>query len=142
MARTARVVINRRAADAVLLGMADGLFDVAVQIKLAADVTVPDAPPYGQGLLEGGGAVAYAGTRKVAGTTIGGRAIAKPRALRNRAGIATAIVGWGFPGRFVHNGTVDTRADPWLLRAGMTVLGRGYADDVGRAVARRLGGRL
>lgn len=109
---TSRVAINRQAFDEIQLGAADGLFDLAVRIVEGAHP--PDAPPYGQGLVEGGGAVAWIGKKKVAGTTIGGRQIKKPRDLKLSDGEVTAIAGFGFPARFVEIGTVDTPAEPFL----------------------------
>jgi len=120
--RTTRVVLNRRAIEGIHLAAADGAFEVA---KAVIDVArPPDAPPYGVGLLQGGGALAWAGRKKVAGTTIGGRQIVKPRAVRLADDVIQAIAGWGFPARFVEFGTVDTRANPFFSRAASIIEGR------------------
>jgi hypothetical protein len=116
---TTRVVLNRKAFDAVSLGIADGLFEVALAVLDV--VEVPDAPPKGQGLIQGGAAMAWVGKRKVNGTTIGGRQVTKPRSLRLQDGQATAIVGFGFPARFVELGTVDAPAEPFLTPAVATI---------------------
>lgn len=120
--RTSRVVLNRAAIEGVHLAAADGAFAVARAV--IAEARPPDAPPYGKGLVEGGGAIAYAGKRKVDGTTIGGRQIKKPRAVKLDADTVQAIAGFGFPARFVNNGTVHERANPFLNRAMNAVAGR------------------
>ncbi len=113
--RGSKVVINRAALDAVKLASADGLFEVGKEILDV--VSVPDAPPKGQGLIQGGGVVAWFGSKKVADSLIGGRAIKKPRGLKMAADGATAAVGFGFPARFVELGTVDTPAEPFFTGA-------------------------
>jgi hypothetical protein len=110
------MVLNRAALDAITLATADGLFELGQAIINEANV--PDAPPYGQGLVEGGGVIAYVkgatgSAKKVATTTVGGKQIRKPRAARLGRG-ATVIFGYGFPGRFVEFGTIDTPAHPFL----------------------------
>lgn len=119
---TSRVVLNRSKVDTLRLGIADAIFGVALEVL---DTTrPPDAPPYGKGLVEGGGALAFVDKRKVNGTTIGGRQIKKPRALKLDIGEngIVAIVGYGFPGRLVHNGSIHNRANPFLRRSGLEVL--------------------
>jgi hypothetical protein len=111
-----RMVLNQKAIDAITAAAAEGLFDLAQAI--VNDAQVPDAPPYGKGLVEGGGVLVYVKgasgmARKVYETTIGGRVINKPKAARIRPG-ATAIFGYGFPGRFVEFGTAKTAAQPFL----------------------------
>ena len=118
--RTTRVVLNRRTIEGIHLAIADGAFEVAKeQIALTR---VPDAPPYGRGLLEGGGALAWAGKKKIGGTTIGGRQITKPRAVKLADDVIQAIAGYGFHARFVQFGTVDTKANPFFFLS--TVEGR------------------
>lgn len=136
---TARVVLNRKALDEVTLAIADGLFAVAERVLEV--VHVPDAPPRGQGLIQGGGAIAYVGSKKVAGTTIGGRQIKKPRGLRGAADEPYAIVGFGFPGRFVELGTIDTHAEPFLTPAVMQVAGGDAEVVLSKATQRRLAGQ-
>jgi hypothetical protein len=114
-----RMVLNRKAFDAITLAAADGLFEMGKAIVAGADV--PDAPPLTKGLVEGGGVIAYVkgsqgAAKKVAETTIGGQTIKKPRAARIKPG-ATVIVGFGFPGRFVELGTATMPAQPFLTPA-------------------------
>lgn len=136
MARGTKVVVNRKAFADWQLGVADGLFEAG---KAALEATiVPDAPPYGQGLVEGGGVLSWLDGKKVGGTTIGGKAIAKPRGLKTGRGEAVTIVGFGFPGRFVELGTVDTGAEPFLTPGVMSALGN-VEVKVGAAVEKRLG---
>jgi len=137
VARGSRVVLNRAAFDAITLAEADGVFEVAKEVLDV--VNVPDAPAFGQGLIEGGGAVAWAAGKKVGGTTIGGKAIAKPRGLKTPSNQVVAIVGFGFPARFVELGTVDTHANPFLTRAVMQVT-PGADVIISKATARRLAG--
>lgn len=134
---TSRVVLNRQAFGELTLASADGLFALAVEI--VEEARPPDAPPQGQGLVEGGGALAWAGKKKVAGTTIGGRQIKKPRALRLSPTDATAIAGFGFPARFVELGTVDTQAQPFLTPAVGRVLPHAEV-TISKGMARRLRG--
>ncbi len=136
--RTSRVELNRQAFDEVDLALADGLFAFAKDI--IATAKPPDAAPFGEGLVQGGGALAWVGKKKVDGTTIGGRQIAKPRALRLQDGQVTAIAGFGFPARFVELGTIDTHAKPFLTPA----LAQRMPDAkpvISAAMQRRLAGR-
>lgn len=137
MAQTSRVVLNRKAFAEIDLAIADGLFAVAEEVLSV--VRVPDAPPYGEGLIQGGGAVAVLGGKKVNGTTIAGRQVQKPRGERVGTTEAVTFVGFGFPARFVELGTVDTHANPFLTQAVMQVVG-GDADVVlSKAIQKRLG---
>ena len=52
-----RIVINRAALDAITLAVADGMFEQAKQVVFGAKV--PDASPIGQGLVQGGGVLAF-----------------------------------------------------------------------------------
>ncbi|HEX5013019.1 MAG TPA: hypothetical protein VFV72_02585 [Candidatus Limnocylindrales bacterium] len=134
---TARVALNRQAFDEITLAAADGLFAFAVQIVEAAHP--PDDTPFGKGLVEGGGALAWAGKKKVNGTTIGGKQIKKPRAVRLQANEVTAIAGFGFPARFVELGTVHAHPEPFLTPAVAAVLPDAEV-TVSKAMARRLSG--
>jgi hypothetical protein len=138
MAQTSRVVLNRKAFAEIDLAIADGLF--AVALRVLDVVRVPDAPPYGQGLVQGGGAVAFLGGKKVNGTTIGGKQIKKPYGLKTGSTEAVAAVGFGFPARFVELGTVDTQAEPFLTPAVMGVVGSDADVVLSEAVQRRLRG--
>lgn len=136
MAQTSRVVTNRKAFDIVTLAIADGLFAVAEEVLTV--VRPPDAPPYGEGLREGGGAIAYVGNRKVNGTLIAGKQVKKPRKLRAQPGEPVAAVGFGFPGRFAELGTVDTKAQPFLTPAVMQVVGSNAEVVLSGAIKARL----
>ena len=59
-----RVEINREAMDEINLALADGLFELGKAI--VTEARVPDAPPYGEGLVEKGGVIAYVGRKLVA----------------------------------------------------------------------------
>jgi hypothetical protein len=135
---TSRTVLNRAAFHEIDLALADALFEEAVRIVESAHP--PDAPPFGEGLLEGGGAIAWAGTKKVNGTTIGGKQIVKPRALKLDPTKVTAIAGWGFPARFVELGTIDTPAEPFLGPAAAAEA-PGAKAAIGRALGASLAAR-
>jgi hypothetical protein len=137
-ARSSRVVLNRSVVDATRLAVADGAFAVAKRVVQVATSRVPDDPRLkvrtltaegklrweheagtdpqgiGLGLIQGGGALVFVDRKKVDGTLIGGKQIKKPRALKLDARSIVAIAGFGFPGRFVEKGTVDTSAEPFL----------------------------
>jgi hypothetical protein len=106
--RSARVVYNRRTHNAVRLGLADGLLQVAEVIVNVADP--PDATPFGEGLVTTGAAGAWVDGRKV-----GGRS-PKPRREIPPTGIV-AIAAWGFPGRFQELGTIHHGAQPFITPA-------------------------
>jgi hypothetical protein len=106
-----RVVYNRSVADALLLGVADGLLAVADEIIATAQPDVPDAEPFGRGLVTTGGTVAYLDGKKVGG------AATKPRSARiPKSGIA-AFAGYGFPARFQELGTVNHPPQPFATPA-------------------------
>ena len=132
-----RVEFNRKAFAALELAEADALHDVARVVLQVVDV--PDAPPFGQGLREGGGAITYLGKKKVAATQIGGRDVSKPRTLRLKVDEVVTAVGFGFPGRFVELGTVDAPANPFLTRAVASVLPDAEV-IISKTVAKRLAG--
>lgn len=114
-----RIEINRAKFDEITLAVADGMFELAKSIVLSAHP--PDAPPYGQGLVQGGGVVAFAGNKRVGVAATGGQgAITKPRAAKLDPTGITVIGGFGFPGRFLEEGTVHTRAQPFLTPALMS----------------------
>lgn len=119
MARLSRVVINRRALDEVTGGIADGLFDLARAIVRVAEANAPDAAPFGEGLVERGGAVAYVGRRRVHETRgPDGSTVKKPRReARLNPGEVMAVAGFGFPARFQELGTVHHRAQPFFTPA-------------------------
>jgi hypothetical protein len=104
---SSRVIMNRKGLNDLGLAVADGLAEVGQTIIDTA--AVPDAPPLGQGLVEAGDWGVWRNGRKVAGTA------AKPRGAKTGLGIQL-LVGWGFPARFVHEGTVDTAPNPFATR--------------------------
>jgi len=106
--RSARVVYNRSTHNAIRLGLADGLLQVAEVIVAVADP--PDATPFGEGLVTTGSAGGWIDGRK-----IGGRS-PKPRREIPPVGIV-AIAGWGFPGRFQELGTIHHPAQPFATPA-------------------------
>lgn len=118
--RTSRAILNRKTIDGITLAIADGAFEVAKAHQAATNA--PDAPPYGRGLLQGGGAMVWANGKKVDGTTIGGRQITKPRRLNVKDYAVVAVSGWGFPARFVQFGTARQRAQAFFLMS--TIEGR------------------
>lgn len=107
-----RVVLNRSVLDAITLATADGLFEMAKAAVFGAQV--PDAPPLGVGLIQGGGAVAWVNGKKVATTTIGGRQIKAPRGYGVSSKPIVAIGGFGFPGHLLEFGTVNMGAQAFL----------------------------
>jgi hypothetical protein len=139
--RTTRVEINRKAFDAIQLGAADGLFEIANRIVDGANP--PDSPrlpyPIGKGLPQQGGAAAWIGKKKVNNASMDGSTVAKPRSLVLVEGQATAIAGFGFPARFVELGTIDTPAEPFLTPSAMREVPDGEA-VLSAAMQRRLRG--
>jgi hypothetical protein len=112
--------LNRQAFDAITLAVADGAFELAKAVVLGANV--PDATPLGQGLIQGGGVLAYVGRKRVGVASTGGQtSVKKPRAAKLSKGI-TVIGGFGFPGRFVEEGTVNMAAQPFLTPELMATL--------------------
>jgi hypothetical protein len=137
MAKTSRVVINRKAVDGVTLAVADGAFAVAKAHNKATHP--PDAPPYGQGLVQGGGALVFVDGKKVDGTTIGGRQIKKPRQLNTKDHTVVAVSGWGFPGRLVQFGTTDTPAQPFFKMSTIQARAKGIFEQAAKYRIVRLG---
>jgi hypothetical protein len=108
----ARIVLNRKALDEITLAAADGLFELAKAI--IDDAHVPDAEPLGQGLVEGGGVIAFVGKKRVGVYATGGRSsVKKPRAAKLSPTGITVIGGWGFPARFLETGTIHNPAEPF-----------------------------
>lgn len=114
---SSRVIINRAAMSKLAQGVADGMAEVGRTILDTADT--PDGAPYGKGLVSNGGFLIYQGARKVDGAGLDGRQPKKPRAVnvKGTEGSITLMVGWGFPGRFLEYGTVDTAAQPFATPA-------------------------
>jgi hypothetical protein len=128
--RNNRVVLNRATFQEITLAMADGLLALADEV--IARTRPPDDPPYGVGLVETGGTVAYAFGKKVGGTA------KKPRSMKVRSmGVAIAG-GFGWPGHYAEFGTIHEPARPFLTPALMGTVPEAGA-FVGDAVRRRLG---
>ncbi len=109
-----RVILNRSALDAITLGMADGL--LALADAVIAATKVPDAAPYGEGLIEEGGTVAYVLGKKVGGTA------SKPKAMKVKSmGVAVAG-GFPFPARLQELGTINQPARAFLTPALMATV--------------------
>ena len=119
-----RMVINRAAFDEITLATADGLFELGKAIVNAADV--PDAAPYGVGLVQGGGVLEYVGSKRVGvWSKTGNTDVKKPRSakLSGKGSLgATVIFGYGFPGRFQEVGTIRQRGKPFLTPATLATL--------------------
>lgn len=106
MAKASRVELNRAAMGEVLTAAGDGLLELAD--AMLENVSPPDQPPYGKGLIKHGGTAVW-----VLGKKTGGNG-SKPRALRlDKAGI-TAIVGYGFPARLNEMGSIHQPGRPFL----------------------------
>jgi hypothetical protein len=114
--RAVKVELNHAALSAVTMAVADGAFEMAKAVVFGADV--PDATPYGEGLVRSGGVLAYVDRKLVATTatgagTDGDPTVKKPRAAKLADGIVI-IGGFGFPARFQEAGTVNQPARPFL----------------------------
>jgi hypothetical protein len=108
-----RVALYRETVDAMLLGMLDGAQAVGEAIVARATPSVPDRPPFGRGLIASGTAVTYLDGKVVAGPAPG-----KIRAGRGAVPKASGtVVGWGFPGRFLNNGTIYIPPSNWVTPA-------------------------
>ncbi len=122
--RAARMVVNRAAIDQIILATADGLFELGKSIIQSAKV--PDAAPFGVGLVQGGGVIAFVGDKRVAAWSTGPELpFTKPRAAKlspKGSDGVTIIFGFGFPGRFQEQGTIDQPARPFLTPATMATL--------------------
>lgn len=131
-----RVVLNRNALDKVDMAVADGVNEIARTIVETADP--PDATPIGQGLVTNGGWITFVGSKKVDGGSLEGTQPRKPRALRLKQGLITAIAGFTFPGRFQEMGTVHHDAQPFLWPSAEQVAP--HAEEIMRPAAKaRLG---
>lgn len=124
-----RIVLNRAAFDAITLAVADGAFELAKKIIDGArppdypiDVWVKSGPHAGEqrafrtgeGLPKHAGVLAYVGSKRVGVySKRGATSVSKPKAAKLSKGV-TVIGGFGFPGRFVEEGTVHMGAQPFL----------------------------
>jgi hypothetical protein len=99
--------------DQARLAVADGIFEVGKAVIENADP--PDASPYGEGLPQQGGVLAYIDGKKVNGWSLQGNQPKPPRAARiSRTRGTVILVGWGFPARFNETGTVEMAAQPFF----------------------------
>lgn len=134
MARTARptrVVINRQALAELDLAIAEGFEAMAQEALARADV--PDAAPFGVGLVQEGGYISYVDGKRIGGTP----GVKKPRAMKVRGRGVVVGVGFSFPARFNETGTVSQPARPFLTPAVMAV-----APDAARYLAPAVKARL
>jgi hypothetical protein len=139
---SARVVLHRGTLDAISLGIADGLFDMAKAVVDAAAPRMADSPhdpyPTGEGLPKQGGALAYVRGGKVAGWSQRGGQPKKPRSLRAASkGSVLVIGGYGFPARLEEFGSLHNPAHPALTPA-LAEHADAVVDFVPRAVKLRL----
>lgn len=122
---SAKVVLNRAKVHAVMLAIADGMEEVGRTIIEVASENAPDSPydpfPVGEGLPKQGGVLTYVDGQKVGGWSTRGTQPKKPRAADVKRGV-TAVVGFGFPGRFAEFGTVKHGPQPFLAPARDSVL--------------------
>jgi len=105
-----RVVVNRKALTAIREGEVAGMERLALAVLATAQPNVPDAPPYGEGLVVEGDYGVWSDGRKVAGGA------SKPRSVRTKEGV-TIVVGYPFPMRFYEEGTIHQPARPVLTPA-------------------------
>jgi hypothetical protein len=143
MARRSRVVLNRAALDEIAGGLADGTFDIAAAIATRAAQRAPDEPPYGEGLVDHGGAAVWVDGRKVAEMTTGGvGSVNKPRGfvLKRAGSRIAAAVGFDFPAMFQEAGTIRQPARPFVTPAAIDVLGSDARILLSAAMERRLRG--
>lgn len=130
--KNTRVVMNRQNANKVTLAIADGMLAVAREVIETA--RPPDRTPYGEGLVDRGGAIEWSDGKKVGDWSLDGTTVKKPRAVRVPRQGAYAVGGFGFPGRFQEFGTVNHGAQPFLTPAFNEVAPR--AVEVASAVVR------
>lgn len=112
---SSRVVLNRKALTQFGEAVADGVEEVMRTIIEVADP--PDATPFGEGLVTGGGWLVFNGGKKVGGGSQRSTQPQKPKSERLPATGITGIAGWTFPARFQNNGTVRHAANPFGSRA-------------------------
>jgi hypothetical protein len=122
MAYSTRVNLNRAKLTQVQEAIADGLLHFGHEVALEAAARAPDATPYGVGLVDSWGAVAYVDGRKVGDISGDGKAVAKPRGVRVAKGL-TMLVGFSMPARFQEFGTVNHGAQPFFTPAVMGMQG-------------------
>lgn len=113
---SSRVVLNRKALTAIRQGAVAGMEEMGRAVLAMGEGQVPDATPFGEGLVTTGDYGVWADGRKVAGTA------SKPRRVAVKSGI-TLICGYGFPGRFQALGTIHIAPNPsWFVEPMNTVI--------------------
>lgn len=122
-----RTTINRRKIKQMQEANARGLADMGQAILDTA--RVPDAPPYGRGLIETGAYVVTRDGNDVAGTA------EVPRGQGGRG--AYLAVGYDFPGRFLEGGTIKMAAQPFVGPAADEVIP--HKDEYIRKAHKRAG---
>jgi hypothetical protein len=122
--------LNRAALDAIRGGFVDSMSDIGARVVEIAKPNIPDAEPFGQGLVTTGDWAVWSDGKKVAGTG------AKPkRAIVKQA--IVLIVEWGFPGRFQVFGTVNMPSNDFATQPMLEVL-----PDAARYIKPRMDSRL
>lgn len=111
-----RTVLNYKALSAFALGIADGMAEVGEAWLSAVEPNVPDAEPFGRGLVTTPDYGVWSNGKKVAGGAT------KPRTVKVRAHGAVLVAGENFPGRFQELGTVKMAAQPHVTPAMLAVL--------------------
>lgn len=118
--RKAKVIMNRAALDAAVVGMADGLLEVGQRIIARAAAAAPRDPEKAAArgvpmMADTGHVVVYAGGKKVGGEEGG---TGKPRGMRTAKGRADMGVWFSSPiAHFAELGTIKETARPFLLPA-------------------------
>lgn len=126
--------------DPLMVVIADALIDFMIKVGEQASDKAPDYPthrdesghmvsdPYpGYGLPTNWGVMGWTFGKLIYGQKASrtDERINKPRAFRTDPTSVEAIVGFGFPGRFVETGTSDTPAEPFLGPTGVALAGGG-----------------
>ncbi len=104
---TARTVLNRAALDEIHGHLVDGMAAVGQEFLDRTRPNVPDAPPYGVGLVETGAFGVWSDGQQVAGSA------SRPETDIPSAGILL-VAGYDDPARFLEEGTVHNRAFPFV----------------------------
>lgn len=113
--RGAQVVMNKAALDAAQLGIADGAEELGRAILADAKAHAPDAPPYGQGLIESGVTAVWALGKLVAGDTSKAASKNKPRGMKVPKDQIVMFVGFEAPhAHLLELGTINMPAQPFL----------------------------
>lgn len=126
MTAKVRTTVNRREIERLRDANARGM--AAMGQDILATTRPPDAPPFGEGLVDTGRFVVVQDGRAVAGTG------EVPRGWGDAKG-TDMLVTWGFPSRFLHTGTIKMRPHPFATQPYDAALAR--KDDYLKAAHRR-----